>query len=155
METNFSVHVDGLTKNEVMQSMRRMVLMPYLILWAVAYAVVLVVFLVQGSIGFYGLYGPGIILILLALAYEFTGRKNFVPMGYDKATLDYEFFPQGYRLTVGENSMFFHWKDAVVKKTRSNFLLYSDKRNSSILPKRCLTEAQTAQLLQWAGENHG
>ena len=152
METNFSIHVSDLTKNEVMQSTRRMVLIPYLILWAIVYAVVLVVFLVQGSIGFFGLYGPAIILVLLAGAYEFTGRKNFEPMGYAKATLDYEFFPQGYRLTVGENSMFFHWKDASVKQTRSNLLLYSDKRNSSILPKRCLTEAQTARILEWAKE---
>ena len=150
METNFSVHVTDLTKNEVMQSTRRMVLKPYLLLWAVVYAVVLVVFLVQGSLSFFGLYGPGIILALLALAYEFTGRKNFEPMGYAKATLDYEFFPQGYRLTVGENTMFFHWKDASVKQTRSNLLLYSDKRNSSILPKRCLTTAQMEQIFKWA-----
>lgn len=150
MDTNFSIHVEGLTPGEVMQSMRRMMLRPYLLLWAAVYAVVLVVFLVKGRLSVWGWAGPGVILILLALSYEFSGRKNFKPMKYDEAVLDYEFYPQGYRLTVGEQSVFFHWEDATVKRTRSNFLLYSDKRNSSILPLRCLTEPQRQQIQRWA-----
>ncbi len=153
METNFAVHVEGLTPGEVMQSMRRMMLRPYLILWAAAYAVVLAVFLVTGHLSVWGWAGPGIILILLALAYEFSGRKNFKPMKYDEAVLDYEFYPQGYRLTVGEQSVFFHWEDATLRRTRSNFLLYSDKRNSSILPLRCLTGPQRQQIEHWAKQS--
>lgn len=152
MESNFSIHVEGLTSGEVMQSMRRMMLRPYLILWAVVYAVALVVFLVKGSLSVWGWAGPAIILILLALAYEFSGRKNYKPMKYDEAVLDYDFTPQGYRLTVGEQSMEFSWKDAQIKQTRSDLLLYSDKRNSSVLPKRCLTAEQRVQLLAWAKE---
>lgn len=153
MDTNFSIHVEGLTSGEVMQSMRRMMLRPYLILWAAVYATVLVIFLVQGSMSPWGYIGPAVILILLALAYEFSGRKNFKPMKYDEAVLDYEFDPQGYRLTVGEQSLFFHWEDTVLKRTRSNLLLYSDKRNSSILPLRCLTESQQQQIQRWAKES--
>ena len=150
MDTNFSVHVEGLTPAEVMQSMRRMMRKPYLLLWAIVYAVVLAVFLVKGSISVWGWAGPGVILILLALASEFSGRKNFKPMKYDEAVLDYDFSPQGYRLTVGDQSVFFHWEDAALRRTRSNFLLYSDKRSSSILPLRCLTGPQKQQLMQWA-----
>ena len=155
METNFTVHVEGLTPGEVMQSMRRMMRKPYLILWAVVYAIALVVFLVKGSLSVWGWIGPAVILMLLALAYEFSGRKNFGPMKYGEAVLDYEFSPQGYRLTVGEQSVFFHWEDATLKRTRSDFLLYSDKHNSSILPLRCLTEAQKQQIAVWAKAKKG
>ena len=155
METNFTVHVEGLTPSEVMQSMRRMMLKPYLILWAVVYAIALVVFLVKGSLSIWGWIGPAVILILLALAYEFSGRKNFRPMKYDEAVLDYEFYPQGYRLTVGDQSVFFHWEDATLRRTRSDFLLYSDKHNSSILPLRCLTESQKQQITAWAKAGKG
>lgn len=150
MDAEFTVHVEGLTAGEVMQSMRRMVLRPYLILWAVVYAVVLVIYLVQHSLSFFALFGPAIILILLALAYEFSGRKNYKPMKYSEAVLDYRFTQDGYTLTVGEQSMNFPWASTQLKRTRSNFLLYSDKRSSSILPKRCLTAEQKAQLLAWA-----
>ncbi len=155
METNFTAHVEGLTPDEVMQSMRRMMRKPYLILWAVVYTIALVVFLVKGSLSLWGWIGPAVILMLLALAYEFSGRKNFGPMKYGEAVLDYEFSPQGYRLTVGEQSVFFHWEDATLKRTRSDFLLYSDKHNSSILPLRCLTEAQKQQITVWAKAEKG
>ena len=74
-------------------------------------------------------------------------------MKYDEAVLDYRFTPQGYTLTVGEQSMDFSWTKAWIRQTRSTFLLYSDKRNSSILPKRCLTDAQRTLLLSWAKQN--
>lgn len=153
MEQGFSVHVENLTPNEVMQSMRRMMVKPYLILWAAVYAAVLVIYLIRQTATFFTLFGPAIILILLALAYEFSGRKNFKPMKYDEAVLDYRFTPQGYTLTVGEQSMDFSWTKAWLRQTRSTFLLYSDKRNSSILPKRCLTDAQRTLLLSWAKQN--
>ena len=75
---------------------------------------------------------PGIILILLALAYEFSGRKNYGPMKYDAAVLDYTFTPEGWRsLTVEKHTATFPWKQATLRRTRSDFLLYSDKKNSS------------------------
>lgn len=150
VNNGFSIHVEGLTSGEVMQSMRRMMLRPYLILWAAVYAVVLVIYLFQRTVSFFTLFGPAIILVLLALAYEFSGRKNYKPMKYHEAVLDYDFTPQGYRLTVGEQSMDFLWKDAQLKRTRSNFLLYSDNRNSSVLPLRFLSQEQKALLLRWA-----
>lgn len=147
---SFSVRVEHLTPSEVMQSMRRMMLKTYLILWAVVYAVVLAVALFQHRFSVFTWVCPGIILILLALAYEFSGRKNFGPMKYGEAILDYTFTPEGYSLTVGKQTAAFTWKQATLRRTRSDFLLYSDKKNSSVLPKRCLTEEQTRQMLAWA-----
>ena len=150
MTMHFSVHVKGLTKAEVMDSMRRMVAKLYLILWVVVYAIVLAIALIKGAVTVFTLACPAIILVLLALAYEFTGRKNFVPMGYDKAELSYDFTPKGYKLTVGENSAEFPWTEARVVKTRHNFLLYSDKKNCSVLPLRCLSDEQKALIAAWA-----
>lgn len=147
---HFSVHVEGLTKGEVMDSMRRMMIKPYLVLWLIVYAIVLVIALIKGVVTTFTLVCPAVVMVLLALAYEFSGRKNFVPMGYDKAELDYEFTPRGYKLTVGEQSVEFTWETAWLVKTRKNFLLYSDKKNSSILPVRFLTEEQKEKIMEWA-----
>lgn len=149
MTMEFSVHVFAPTKGEIMDSMRRMVLRPYLLLWPIAYAAVFAISLLRGGISLYTIFGPAVILLLLALAYEYMGRKNYSPMGYDKAQLDYTFTPRGYTLTVGEQSVSFRWKDIRIVKTRKNLLLYSDKKNSSILPLRFLTPEQLDTILGW------
>lgn len=146
----FSVHVEGLTCAEVMDSMRRMMRKPYLILWAIVYAVVLVVGLIRGSFNTFTLFGPAIILILLALAYEFSGHKNFGKMGYDKAELFYDITPRGYKLTVGDQTAEFTWQAVRTVKTRKNFLLYSDKNNCSVLPLRCLSQEQKELIESWS-----
>lgn len=147
---HFSVHVKDLTKGEVMDSLRRLMVKPYLILWAIVYAVVLVVGLVKGSFNAFTICCPAIILILLALAYEFSGHKNFGKMGYDKAELFYDITPRGYKLTVGEKSAEFTWQAVRTVKTRKNFLLYSDKNNCSVLPLRCLTQEQKDLIDSWS-----
>lgn len=149
MTMEFSVHVFAPTKGEIMDSMRRMVLRPYLLLWPIAYAAVFAFSLIRGGITIYTILGPAVILLLLAGAYEFTGRKNYLPMGYDKAELDYTFTPKGYTLRVGEKSASFRWTEVRIVKTRKNLLLYSDKKNSSILPLRFLTPEQLDTILGW------
>lgn len=147
---SFAVRVEHLTPSEVMQSMRRMMRKTYLILWAAVYAVVLVVALVQRHFSVFTWVCPAVILILLALAYEFSGRKNFGPMKYDEAVLDYVISPEGYSLTVGGQTAEFSWQQAKLRHSRSDFLLYSDQKNCSVLPKRCLTPEQTQKLQTWA-----
>lgn len=147
---SFSVRVEHLTPSEVMQSMRRMMRKTYLILWAAVYAIVLAVALVRQHFSIFTWVSPAVILILLAGAYEFSGRKNFGPMKYGEAVLDYTFTPQGYSLTVGEQTASFSWAQAKLRRTRSDFLLYSDKNNCSVLPKRCLTPEETQALLSWS-----
>lgn len=149
MTMEFSVHVFAPTKGEIMDSMRRMVLKPYLCLWPIAYAAVFAISLLRSGINLYTVFGPAVILLLLALAYEYMGRKNYAPMGYDKAVLDYTFTPKGYTLTVGEQSASFRWEEVRVVTTRKNLLLYSDKKNSSILPLRFLSPEQKDAILTW------
>lgn len=144
------IRVENLTPTEVMESMRRMMRKTYLALWGIAYAIVLLVALVKQSFNLFVWFGPAIILILLALAYEYTGRKNFEPMKYGETILDYRFTPAGFRLTVGEQTVEFPWETTKVVKTRHDYLIYSDPRNSSVLPKRCLTPETEEKILCWA-----
>ncbi len=144
------VHVEGLTKNEVMESTRRMVVKPYLCLWAGVYAVMAAYMLISKNVTVFTLYGPAVILLLLAGAYEFSGHKTFRSMGYDKAVMDYRLTPGGYRLTVGETSREFKWDKAWIKETKHDLLLYSDKNNCSVLPKRFLKSGEREKILSWA-----
>ena len=146
-----NVHVEGLQKNEVMESMRRMVIKPYLILWVVVYAIMAVVMIVKG-VTVYTLLGPAVILLLLALAYEYSGHKNFPKMGYDKAVMDYQLTPGGYTLTVGEKSATIKWDGAWIVETKHDLLLYSDKNNCSVLPKRFLQDGEKEKILSWASK---
>ena len=146
-----NVHVEGLKENEVMESMRRLVIKPYLILWAAVYAIMAVVMIFKG-VTLYSLLGPAVILLLLALAYEYSGHKNFPRGGYDKAVLDYKLTPGGYTLTVGDKSASFKWDKAWIVETKHDLLLYSDKNNCSVLPKRFLKDGEKEKLLSWAGK---
>lgn len=146
----FSVHVEGLKLPEVMQSIRRIMLRPYLMMWLVIYAIDAAYMLISQSVTFFSLYGPAIILILLALSYDFSCRKQYKPLKYDEAVMDYTFTPGGFTLTVGDQSADFKWDTVRIVKTRSDLLLYTDKRNSSVLPKRCITPEQQEKLLGWA-----
>ena len=149
---HFSVHVEGLSCAEVMGSMRRMMLKPYLILWVVVYAFMLAIAIFKDAVSVFTLVSPAVLLLILAAAYERTGRKNYASSDYDKAVMDYSFTPKGYQLTVGDKTAEFTWQQAKLVKTRVNYLLYSDKHNCSILPLRCLTEEQKAKLTEWAGK---
>lgn len=145
----FSVHVDGLKPGEVMQSMRRMVLKIYLCLWLGVYVIMALVMLFTKSVTVFTLFGPAIILLLLVGAYEYSGRKNYPSMGYETAVLEYEFNTEGYRLQVGDSTASFPWTTAWIVETRSDLLIYSDKKNCSVLPKRFLQEGQKELLLKW------
>ena len=93
-----------------------------------------------------------VILLLLALAYEYSGHKNFPKMGYDKAVMDYQLTPGGYTLTVGEKSATIKWDGAWIVETKHDLLLYSDKNNCSVLPKRFLQDGEKEKILSWASK---
>ncbi|MDD6024257.1 MAG: YcxB family protein [Oscillospiraceae bacterium] len=146
----FSIHVEGLKLPEVMQSIRRIMLRPFLLLWLAVYTIDAVYMLISRNVTFFTLYGPAIILILLGLSYEFSCRKQYKPLKYDEAVMDYTFTPKGFTLSIGDQSAQFDWENVRMVKTRSDYLLYTDKRNSSVLPKRCISPEQAEKLLSWA-----
>ena len=146
----FSIHVEGLRLPEVMQSIRRIMIKPYLVLWLAIYAIIGVYMLISRNVTFFTVFGPAIILILLGLSYEFSCRKQYKPLKYDEAVIDYTFTPRGFTLSIGDQSAQFDWEKVRIVKTRSDYLLYTDKRNSSVLPKRCVSPEQAEKLLNWA-----
>lgn len=149
-----NITVDGLTRPEVMQSMRRLMVKPYLILWLAVYVVMAVVMLVTKKVTIYTLFGPAVILLLLWGAYEYSGYKNFDKMGYNKVVMNYQLTPGGFTLTVGEQTGEVKWADGWIKETKSDLLLYSGKNNCSILPKRCLKDGEKEKILGW-GKKQG
>ena len=145
-----NVTVDGLKHPEVMQSLRRLVVKPYLLLWVGVYVIMAIYMLVTGNVTVFTVFGPAIILLLLWGAYEYTAYKNYGKMEYDKAVLQYQFTPAGFTLTVKESVGTVKWADGWVKETKSDLLLYSGKNNCSILPKRCLKNGEKEKILGWA-----
>lgn len=141
--------VDGLTCPEVMESMRRLMVKPYLILWAVVYGIMVVYMAVTGRVTAMYLLCPAVILLLLWGAYEFSGRKNFGKMAYGETKMDYQLTPAGFTLKVGEQTGEVKWKDAWIRESKHDLLLYSGKNNCSILPKRCLQPGQREKILSW------
>ncbi len=73
-------------------------------------------------------------MILLALAYEFSDRKNYGPMRYDETILDYTFTPGGLQSNDRAQTATFTRKQATLRRTRSDFLLYSDKKTPRCCP---------------------
>ena len=144
------VTVEGLSHPEVMQSLRRLVTKPYLILWLAVYAIMVVYMLVTGNVTVFTLFGPAIILLLLWGAYEYTAYKNYGKMGYDKVKLEYRITPAAFTLRANDSEGTVKWADGWVKETKSDLLLYSGKNNCSILPKRCLKDGEKEKILGWA-----
>lgn len=144
--------VEGLTCPEVMESMRRLMVKPYLILWGIVYGIMAIYMLLSHR--FTGMYilCPAVILLLLWGAYEFSGRKSFGKMAYGETVMNYTLTPAGFILTVGEETGEVSWKNAWIRESKHDLLLYSGKNNCSILPKRCLTPQEQVKILEWAGK---
>lgn len=141
--------VEGLTCSEVMESMRRLMVKPYLILWAVVYGIMAVYMIVTGKVTAMNICCPAVILLLLWGAYEFSGRKNFGKMAYGETVMEYTLTPAGFTLKVGEETGKVKWKEGWIRESKHDLLLYSGKNNCSILPKRCLQPGEKEKILNW------
>lgn len=141
--------VEGLTCPEVMESLRRLMVKPYLILWAVVYGIVAVYMIVTGNITAMNLCCPAVILLLLWGAYEFSGRKNFDKMAYGETVMEYTLTPKGFELRVGDQTGQVNWTEGWIRESKHDLLLYSGKNNCSILPKRCLEPGHREKILSW------
>ena len=146
------VTVEGLTHGEVMQSLRRLIIKQYLLLWLAVYVVMAVYMLISKKVTVFTVFGPAFILLLLWGAYEFTAYKNYGRAGYDKVKLQYRLTPAAFTLKAGDSEGTVKWSECWVKETKLDLLLYSNKTTCSILPKRFLKEGEKEKILEWAGK---
>ena len=148
MEDGFKVHVDGITKAEYMAAARWLCAgkaIPGLI-----FVLAVTVFLLLLN------NGSPVILLFPVLAagitlgyFELFNLRNFKKFPTD-LVMDYEFDSHGWRLYVQEYTGLCAWANTVrMRETRAVFLLYNAKAASNLLPKRCMTGEQMAQVRKW------
>ena len=144
------VTVEGLTHGEVMQSLRRLIIKQYLLLWVAVYVIMALYMLLSKNVTVFTLFGPAFILLMLWGAYEFTAYKNYGKAGYDKVKLQYRITPAAFTLKAGDSEGTVKWADGWVTETKKDLLLHAGKTNCSILPKRYLKEGEREKILEWA-----
>ena len=144
------VAVRGIRKNEYLQSLRRVALKPYLWMWVIVAAVVAVLTVFTGDTRPQSFLIPLAILLVLPLIYEWWNRSNGKNLDLDQVEIDYWLDERGWRMEANGNRAVFIWSNTRLVETRDDLLLYTDQRTSSLLPKRCLTAEEQAQIQTWA-----
>ena len=149
MDEQYDIQIKGVTKAEYVQagseSIRRMVL-PLLLMVALA---TVVIALAIDDFSLRSLLPPFVIALGVLLLLWVS-----VVMSWKKFPADTEFSylidREGWQLTVGEASANIDWQDTVRLTVRSHVvLLFQESNRSNILPRRCLTPEQLAQIQTW------
>ncbi len=149
MDEQYSIQIKGVTKAEYVQAgselIRRMIL-PLILMVALA---TLVISLAIDDFSLRSLLPPFVIALLVPIVLRVcvvTSWKKF------PADTEYSYLidSDGWELTVGEASANIDWQDTVRLVVRSHVvLLFHESNRSNILPRRCLTPEQLAQLQAW------
>lgn len=146
----FHVSVRGIEPPEYMQSLRRVALRPYL--W-----MCLIVVLVVAGIAFWtsdtriqSFVVPAVILIAIPVLYEGYHRSSCKHLPLAEAEMDYWLSQRGWRMEANGASAVFTWGNTKLVETKDDLLLYTDRKTSSLLPKRLLTGEQLEQVRAWS-----
>lgn len=149
MEQQFDIQINGITKKEYLQAgsdtVRRMTL-PLLALVTVFTAVIA---LAVQNFSLQSLLLPfGIALAFLLIMYAMVAAswKNFPA----DTAFSYLIDEDGWEITVGDSRANIDWNKTTRMTVRSHVvLLFNEANRSNLLPRRCLTDAQLAQMQQW------
>ena len=92
---------------------------------------------------------PAVLLVVVAAWFEIVRIQSYQKFPAD-IKMTYCFDEQGWSLQVREGSASVTWAETSRLVERKHlFLLCQGKNTSNLLPKRCLTEAQCAQVRAW------
>ena len=92
---------------------------------------------------------PAVLLVVVAAWFEITRVQSFSKFPAD-IKLVYRFDEQGWTLQVKQESASVAWSETGRLVERKHlFLLCQGKNVSNLLPKRCLTQEQCAQIRAW------
>lgn len=149
MDEQYDIQIEGITKAEYVQAgteiIRRMIV-PLILLVAAA---TLIIALFIDDFSLRSLLPPFVVALLAPVvmwASVVHSWKKF-PAG---TSFSYLIDREGWQLTVGESSANIDWQDTVRMTVRSHVvLLFHESNRSNILPRRCLTPEQLAQLRAW------
>lgn len=149
MDDQYDIQINGITRQEFIQAgsefIRRMVL-PLFLLVAV---VTVVIALAISDFSLRSLLPPFLIaiaaLVVLRLSVVFSWKKFPADTQFS-----YLIDQDGWQITVGDTSANVDWQDTVRMTVRSHVvLLFNEDNRSNLLPRRCLTPEQLAQLKVW------
>lgn len=144
------VKVDNITVGEFAEANRIVFLRTYIpfSLLSVFFAIIY-----TGSIGQIrplAVLVPVIVVIFLPLGSEYINRRDYKRYPIAQMEMEYTFDAIGWTMQMGEVKGGCRWFDAAkMKETRDLLLLYSTKRNSDMVPKRCLTEEQLEKIREF------
>ena len=153
MDTQFDIQINGVTKKEYIQAgsdtVRRMTL-PLLALVAVFTAVITLAVQNFSLKALLLPFGVAIVFLLIMYLMVVTSWKNFPA----DTQFSYLIDEDGWEITVGENRANIDWSKTTRMTVRSHVvLLFNESNRSNMLPRRCLTDDQLAQMQQWFKES--
>ena len=132
-----------------MQSLRRVALGPYLRMCLVVVLVVAVIAFWTSDTRIQSFAVPAVILAAIPALYEGYHRSSCKRLPLAEAEMDYWLSQRGWRMEANGASAVFTWGTTRLVETKDNLLLYTDKKTSSLLPKRLLTGEQLEQIRTW------
>ena len=153
MEQQFDIQIDNVTRKEYVQAgsetIRRMIL-PLLALVTV-FTVVIAMAVQNFSLQSLLLpFGVAIAFLLVMYIMVLTSWKNFP----SDTQFSYLIDEDGWEITVGESRANIDWDKTTRMTVRSHVvLLFNEANRSNMLPRRCLTNEQLAQMQQWFRES--
>ena len=153
MDIQFDIQVNGVTKKEYVQAgsdtVRRMILP----LMALVAAFTIIIALAVHNFSLKSLFLPfGVAAAFLLIMYAMVvlSWKNFPA----DTQFSYLIDEDGWEITVGDDRANIDWSKTTRMTVRSHVvLLFNESNRSNMLPRRCLTDEQLAQMKQWFKES--
>ena len=155
-----TVKVDGIRQNEFLVANHFMALKQYLATAGLLLVLALSILIINGSDQFKNLWALVIVLPIVPIFYHVSFLRTYGKHPYGTMEMTYDFGPDGWKLTVDGQSGVVAWASTVrIIRTRTVFLLYAHVEGrraaaSNVLPRRCLTDQQAAQIMAWFEAKH-
>lgn len=151
----FIVKVDGVRRKEFMQANHFMALRQYIAVAVLLLILAVSILVFNGSDQFKNLWTLFIIIPIVPIVYHISFLNSYRKYPYGEMEMTYTFDELGWRLTVNGQTGVVAWANTLrLVRTKAVFLLYAKgdgkrKMVSNVLPRRCLTDEQAAQILAW------
>ena len=155
-----TVKVDGIRQNEFLVANHFMALKQYLATAGLLLVLALSILIINGSDQFKNLWALAIIVPIVPIVYHISFLRTYHKQPFGTMEMEYRFDERGWRLTVNDQTGVVAWANTVkIRRTKTVYLLYAlveGRRGSvsNVLPRRCLTDQQAAQIMAWFEAKH-
>lgn len=148
------IKVNGVTREEYMEACHLSARRLYVMLAVVMAIICGVIILATGNASWQAFFGPLLVYVICVGGYEAMIRKNYKGQLEQVEEVTYTITKLGWTCKVGDQENYIYWKGTPrMAQTKHGVFLYCDEVNSSLLPRRLLTQEQIDQLRQWFKES--